>query len=801
MSEQLLNYDALLQLHVDAPNKKLEKTYGIQVAKSIQGNVMASGEGYFKRRYENWKSWREFAKGTQSMQEFMDFMRIQGNNAYVNLDWRPPKIAPKFIEVMMGGFMSYRERPRVTAIDDLSKDRKEQEKVAAKYRMDNKETIAELEGIAGVQLEDKNAFVPEDEDELLHHFNHEFRFPEEIFFQTLISKVLDDNQYPVLKRKLLRDLIEVNFACTKIYRDGNGNIRVKRCEPEYVVHNLFTSDNGLDELAYIGEYVSMKIIDIRRRYKLDEETLFTLAKRSTTDPKNIRTAMWDSSYRFMDNRPYDDYSVLVFDFEVRNTDNNFHVVKEDRFGNPNVKAKKQKPDLKSDKAKLVTQEKQNIYRGVWVCETDIMLEWGLSEFTIRPYQSVNEAMFSYSVIVPNNDGGLMPSLVDRMTSSIRQLVFIRLKMQQVMAQMRPEEFAVNVSAMRDLDIGLGNTINPLEVQKIFNQTGILYYESDTDDPERKQGPPITPLNASGGVMKLQALGQQYLFELNNLRAETGINEFRDGTNNKARMGVQVMQEQLQSSNNATSFIYDGFIQLMNDTNNKVCMMQWDDIVLRAKEYKEFAGMSALDMTFRVSTDMLPTDEDKAKLEQLIQTAVSAGQLDFEQAFKVRRIAETDYQLAEMYLGKMTRKNRKEAIEDASRNVKDNSDAQVASLRAKAEADGQLIQLKSQGESGVEKMKSDELKQLELIRMVKDIQLEAFRSGKPIPEDLKPLVNYVFECILKDKARDQQAKEQEDIAMQEQAMAEQEAMMQQEGMTEEEMMMMQEQQQLPEQPIQ
>lgn len=778
--QQQLDYNALLQLHVDAPSKKLDKSYGLQISKSLHDSVKSARDNFFQQRYEAWRAWRDFAKGTQNMQEFMDFLRIQGNQAYVNLDWRPPKIAPKFIEVMMGGFMAYHERASVKAIDDISLDRKEQEKLDAKYRMENKAQIAEFEAMAGVQLEDKSAFTPEDEDELTLYFDLEYRLPEEIMFETLLARVLDDNQYPVLKRKIIRDLIEVNFACTKIYIDANKNVRIRRCEPEYVVHNLFTSDNGMDELAYIGEYYNMKIIDIRRNYNLDEEKLFFLAQKSTRDPKEIKNKLWSNEYRWMDTRPYDDYSVLVFDFEVRNTDKKYHVVKEDRFGNPNVKEKKNKPQINSERAELVEQPKQNIYHGIWVCDTDIMLEWGLSKYTIRPYQSVNEAMFSYSVIVPNNDGSLIPSMVDRMTTSIRQMVLIRLKIQQLIAQMRPEEYAINISAMRDLDIGLGNTINPLEVQKIFDQTGKLYYEQDGSDPDKPNTPPITPLPGGNMVQKLAALRDQYLYELDNLRQETGINEFRDGTNNKARMGVQVMKEQLQSSNNATSFIYDAFKQLIDDTSNKVCMIKWDEVALKAKEYKEFAGyqMSVLDTTFKVSCEMLPTDEEKAKLEDLIGKAVSAGILDFEQAFKVKQIARRNYNLAELYLGKMTKKNRQQAQEDAQRNSEQNAQVQVASQQAKTEGEAQLLQLKQQGESGFEKLKGDEAKQLALVNYVTQLQLKAFETGKPIPEDQKPLVDYVLSCILKDKARDQQVKEMQDEAMAQQ-MAEQEMMQQQE----------------------
>lgn len=63
---------------------------------------------FAKNRFKNWKRDRDYAKGHQSMQEFMDFMRLSNNYKYVNLDWRTPKIAPEFIKTMLDGLAQCR---------------------------------------------------------------------------------------------------------------------------------------------------------------------------------------------------------------------------------------------------------------------------------------------------------------------------------------------------------------------------------------------------------------------------------------------------------------------------------------------------------------------------------------------------------------------------------------------------------------------------------------------------------------------------------------------------------------------
>jgi len=254
--------DKLLQMHIDKPSQKRNIKYGLQVAKGIFNAADRNSDGYYGKRFRQWRANREFSQGTNNMKEFMDLLRVEGNQSYINLDWSPIKIAPKFVEIMLGKFMSRREKPIVKAIDDISYSKKELEKQEAKFRMKNKEQLKALDEAMGVNV-DTEKFMPEDEDELALYFDLEYRLPEEILFETKIKKILDENDYNVLKRQLIRDIIDVNFAVTKVYYDANGAIRIKRCKPENIIHNVFETDNGKD-LAYIGQVWPMKISAIRK---------------------------------------------------------------------------------------------------------------------------------------------------------------------------------------------------------------------------------------------------------------------------------------------------------------------------------------------------------------------------------------------------------------------------------------------------------------------------------------------------------------------------------------------------------
>ena len=779
---QFSSLDELLNLSLDAPSKKRKREYGLKVAQGIFNSADRNTDGYYGRRYRQWRANRDFSYGVNSMKEFMDLLRIEGNQSFINLDWTPIKIAPKFVEILLGQFMNRQETPIVKAVDDMSTDMKEMEKQEARFRMENKGKIQEIEAEMGEVIE-SNKFIPEDEDDLALYFDLEYRLPEEILFEQRIKKVLDDNDYPILKRQVLRDIIDTNFACTKLYYDANDNIRIKRCKPENMIHNVFETDNGKD-ISYIGEVYPMKISAIRRKYNLDEETLFTLAQKASRELKRTENLYWKDSYKYTEIRPYDDYAVLVFDFEVKTVDIEYSVKTENRFGNMLVVPKQGKPVAPAGQeiaGEVIETKRMNVYQGVWVCDTPIMLKWDVSPNQIRPYQNGVDVFFSYSVICPNATGSLIPSMIEKAMGPIRQMIVIRLKMQQLIATMRPDGYMIDISGLRDVDLGLGNSVEPLKLMKIWDQTGRVYWDSTGDDGERK-APPIQPLPSNQNVTMLNTLIQQYNFELDRLREEMGISEYRDGSSIPVKTGLGVMQSQIQASNNATEYIYQGAIQLIEDTSKKVSMMIWDSVVLKAKKFKEFEGyeMSLLDMSFDVHVNLINDQQSRMELTQLLNTALQAGLVTYEQAFKVKHIE--DVKLAELYLSRVVKRAKKEASEAAQQNMELNAQVQIQSAQSKAQMDAQLEQVSAQAKVAVNKSKSEGDKEVELIKFASGLYAAAMASGKPIPEDIKMYADTILRNAIQPQIMEQAAMQQQ--AMQEQSMAEQppqEEQMPEEGM--------------------
>jgi hypothetical protein len=245
----------ILNFHLGTIKSKRDEKEGLKISKYLE---RAFNSGYFSKRNKKFDKNRKFARGRQPMAEFLDLLNVDGKEAFVNLDMKAPAIAPKFIQVMIGGFMKREEKVRVSAIDPISTDKKKYEREEAEFRMNFGDEIKGIEEQAGLKLIPDNAYTPEDYEELDLFFGGQYQLPEEIMFEKGITAVLDTSGWDVIKRKLLEDMIEVGFACTKVTSSRDGKITVRRVIPENLIYSYSDYDDFRD-MSFIGEVISMKI--------------------------------------------------------------------------------------------------------------------------------------------------------------------------------------------------------------------------------------------------------------------------------------------------------------------------------------------------------------------------------------------------------------------------------------------------------------------------------------------------------------------------------------------------------------
>lgn len=765
------SFDKLLQLQFDKPAKKQRKEYGLELVKSMWSQVSTGYDGYYGKRSKEWKKNRAFANGVADHKEFMDLMNVDGNKSYMNIDWTLLKIIPRYKKNLIGGFMERQEEATVAATDVLSKSIRERQKQVAKYRMANSDKIKAMEQMGGMQLEEQTEDFSNDQ-EIEIFFEYDWKLPEETFFEETTWQIMLNSDYDTLKRTLLGDLIDTNMAVTRIERLVNDSstplnkVKVRRCKPERVIYNVFESPIG-EDVTLIGEAYPMKISELRRQYpSTDEQTWFKLAKSSAQKGLNlIEPLSWIDTYISAYQRPYDDYSIMVFDFEVKVFDKDVYVTGKNKFGGT-IFSKKNNGNYKEGEVEVISKEKLNIYKGCWAINTETMLGWGVAPNIIRPFQSGVDCFSNYSIVIPDNDGTLIPSVIERSIPCARAMILASLKIQQMMASMKPDGLSVDVSGMRDLDIGTGEELQPMQLMKIYDQTGRVYWDSSdlsgTGEDGGKQMP-IQNIQTNGNVAQLNVLIGLYNFWLERLNDEIGTNKDAMGMQVAAKRGAKVSQNQIAAANLSVEYLYEFLLKLMEINCRKIALQLWDIIVLEGSQANG-ENLDATNLTFDVGVVMASSEQLEQDKQQMISEAVQAQLVTMEQAFKLRHIKNVKH--CQMYLNAMSKQNRKQAQEDAQASSQQNAQIQQQSAQMKSQMDQQAAMFKAQADAAMEKSRGDQKARQELVAMVREVVVECAKQNIPLPENIKPLADMLIGSIMQQSAPQQVANEQEQQDQQE-----------------------------------
>ena len=85
--------------------EKASEKYGLEIARAVESEWFKRDSGtarYYANR-DNFHRLRLYARGEQSIQKYKDELSINGDLSYLNLDWKPVPIIPKFVDIVVNG--------------------------------------------------------------------------------------------------------------------------------------------------------------------------------------------------------------------------------------------------------------------------------------------------------------------------------------------------------------------------------------------------------------------------------------------------------------------------------------------------------------------------------------------------------------------------------------------------------------------------------------------------------------------------------------------------------------------------
>lgn len=716
------------QLASDA--EKASKEYGLIVARAIESEWFRkeSGTSRFYNNRDTYHKLRTYAMGEQSVQKYKDELAVNGDISYLNLDWTPVPVIPKFVDIVVNGMQNRLYDVMVDAVDSLSSNKKAMYKLKLQAEMRNKESLQEIQAITGKDMFDQDpSTLPQSTDELELHLQLNYKDDIEIAQEKAIENVLKMNNYEQIRNKVDEDQTTLGISSVKHSFNVHDGIKVDYVDPANLIWSP-TEDQDFEDCYYFGEVKNVNITELKKiDPSLTQEDIKEISKMSSK---------WDAyqgirgGYK-TDNFDHNTATLLYFCYK---TDKNivYKKKKTPQGGEKVLKKDDQFNPPRTEKARFEKLSKRIDvwYEGVLVLGTNHILKWDLMKNMVRPKSSMSKAVAPYIVSAPKMYRGQVDSLVKRMIPFADQIQLIHLKLQQVTAKMIPDGVYMDIDGLSSINLGNGATYTPQEALNLYFQTGSVIGRSFTEEGEFNHGKmPIQELTSSGANAKISSLINMYNYNLGMIRSVTGLNEARDGSMPDSNSLVGIQKMAALNSNTATRHILRSGLNTTRRLAEGITYRMSD--ILEYSEFKEdFAksiGRYSMEILkeikdlhhhdFGIYIELHPDEEERAVLEQHINTSLSQGKIDIDDAIDIRNVRNVKIASQLLKVRKQSRERdaRKQQQENIQQQAQANQSASVAAEQAKQQRE----MAKKQADMELMKMESD----LKLLEMEKEFALK------------------------------------------------------------------------------
>ena len=729
-----------------SPEEKASNSYGLKFAKAIEGQ-WGKGEdasSLFRRRLNEFEKNRDYANGTQDTSVYKQILNSldpnNGDGTLLNLDWSPVPIIPKFVKVVVNRILSRKPYPSVEALDPVSKGQKDEAKAEVEAAIKDKDLLKEAKAI-GLSPRIDPDILPDSTEEAEIFLEQNMKSNAEIAAQLGIALTLDWNDFDQnVFRRAVEDLVVCGMGVVKRDNDPNYGITTKYIDPAFFVHS-YTDDPNMSDIVYAGHIKRISIQELKRMAgsqfseKEYEELAQTYMHKSYNDAGTFSYRAYDRQSR-KNTYGYDDYLIDVMDFEFLSVDCVYYESKESQFGNVGFYYKGGEYKMPTSSVydrQPHKMENQTVYGGCYIMGSGKMFNYGIKKNIPKNVHDLTKATLSYSVVCTNMRRMMPKSIVGGVIGFADQLQLTHLKIQQAVAKAKPDGVLVDIEGLENVQLGRGGELQPLQIQDIYEQTGVFYYRSK--NPEGGfQNPPIRSIENS--IRNINEYINLYNHYLRMIRDSTGINEVMDASTPKGDALVGVRQQALAAGNNALYDITNASVVLYRrvceDIVKCLQVIPPDSVLYRVyskavgdvsmETLSSFNDLPMYNFGVRVVQEM--SDEDRMFLEQNLQATLAQKEIDLEDAMAVRQVKDIDQAQRLLAIRRRKRINMLQQQQQANIQAQAQANAQAAQQAAQSEmqkmqmesqVEIQKIQLKGQVEVQVAAALHQMRKEIEMIR--------------------------------------------------------------------------------------
>jgi len=699
--------------------EKISYDYGLKVAQAIEsewfdrnedGNIRGNGRFYSNKN--NFHNLRLYARGEQSVQKYKNELSINGDLSFLNLDWKPVPVIPKFVDIVVNGMAERNYDIKVFSQDPygVAKRTEYMESMLRDMKMKQFDAMAKQQLNMDLAENDPET-LPESEQELELHMQLSYKQATELAEEQAINVLLHGNQYDLTRKRLYYDLTVLGMAAVKTTFTKAEGIKIDYVDPDRIVHS-YSESPYFDDVYYVGEVKTVAVNELVKEFPhLSQDDLEEIQQYN-----NSRTYEYNKGRRDQDINQVEvlyfnwkTYMNEVYKLKETKTGGEKAIEKDDTFNPPT--------NMEGGFAKI-SRQIEVIYEGAMIIGSDKLLKWEMAENMIRPKSDMTKVKMNYSLVAPRMYQGRIESLVGRITGFADMIQLTHLKLQQVMARMVPDGVYLDADGLAEIDLGNGTNYNPQEALNMFFQTGSVIGRSYNVDGDPNPGRiPIQEIsNGKGSGGKMQTLIANYNYYMQMIRDVTGLNEARDGSTPDRNALVGVQKLAAANSNTATRHILQAGLYLTADVAEQVSLRISDIIeysptrdaflqqigVHNVATLEEMADLHLYD--FGIFIELAPDEEERQLLENNIQMALSQKIIKLSDAIDIRNTK--NVKLANELLKIKEKKKVQEDQAMQQQNIQAQQQAQQRTAQAQAQAEAQKQQQVTQAQIQLEQAKAE-----------------------------------------------------------------------------------------------
>jgi len=702
----------MIDSHANFPSQavsdkeKLSHKYGLKVAKAIRQEWFSGNTSKFSGNINNFHNLRLYARGEQSVQKYKNELSINGDLSYLNLDWKPVPIIPKFVDIVVNGMSQRNYEINCFSQDEYGVAKRTEYMESLLRDMRSREFNDLAKQQFNMNLYENNPVtLPESEEELKLHMQLNYKQAVELAEEQAINVLMEGSNYDLIRKRCLYDLTTIGISASKTTFNFSDGAKVEYVDPADLVYS-HTDSPYFDDIYYVGEVKEIPVNELVREFPgLTESEIKEITEKSS-DP-----------LRHTPNRDRNKISVLYFNYKTHTND--VYKLKKTGAGGEKVIQKDESFNPPADQNKDFSKMERVVevlMEGVYVLGANKLLSWDIAQNMMRSESDFSRVKMNYQIVAPRIYEGRIESLVGRITGFADMIQLTHLKLQQVMSRMVPDGVYLDADGLAEIDLGNGTNYNPQEALNMFFQTGSVIGRSFTSEGDPNPGKvPIQQINngVSGG--KLQALIQTYNYYMQMIRDVTGLNEARDASTPDRNSLVGVQKLAAANSNTATRHILQSMLYLTAETAECLSLRISDIIeysptrdafirAIGAHNVATLEEMSELHLyDFGIFVELLPDEEEKQILENNIQVAIAQKLIDLDDAIDIREVR--NLKMANQLLKVKRRKKLERDQMIQQQNIQAQSQANTEAAKEAARIEMEKNQAKADQDLNLEKTKN------------------------------------------------------------------------------------------------